>query len=375
MPPGSVRSPILSLSRVADCYTRRVDRRSIAYGALTLCALIAAQCLASEPTADRGTRTQWALRPVKRLVIPLAGESPAIRTPVDRFIVAALETKGLRLSPNADKAMLLRRATFDLHGLPPTPADQQAFEADNSPEAFARVVDRLLASPRYGEHWTRHWLDVIRFAESHGFEFDRLRENAWRYRDYIVDSFNSDKPYDRFVREQLAGDVLTPQSRDGIIATGFLVAGPWDEAGYTSASAVLKERIREDELEDMIAAVSQTFLALTVNCARCHDHKFDPIPQQDYYRIKAALQGVRHGERSALTTDEANDRETRVSALQEEIAALETRLTTLETKGRRLAMERRRAHLTPQESQPWSPASSTSSRSGSAPRARTPWGR
>jgi hypothetical protein len=323
-----ISQPELSSINSAACYTSWVRRRRFANNraAIVITLLAASACLASQPQTNRPSTTGWALKPVERPAAPFVARQEWVRTPIDRFILAELERKGLQPSLPADKAALLRRATFDLHGLPPTPAEIDLFLSNTSRDAFARVIDRLLASPHYGERWARHWLDVVRFAESHGFEFDRLRENAWRYRDYVIDAFNSDKPYDEFVREQLAGDALVPERSAGIVATGFLVAGPWDQAGYTSASALLKERIREDELEDIIAAVGQTFLAFTINCARCHDHKFDPIPQRDYYRIKAALQGVRHGDRSVLTSDETRSREQRVTELKQQIAKLEARI-------------------------------------------------
>src|SRR5262249_33788154 len=152
--------------------------------------------------------------------------------------------------------------------------------------AYESLIDRLLGSPHYGERWGRHWLDVARFAESHGFEYDRIRDHAWRYRDYAIRSLNADCAYSRFVAEQIAGDVLEPATEAGIVATGFLVAGPWDEANQIQKSDTMRQRVREEELEDMVSAVGQVFLGLTINCARCHDHKFDPIPQRDYYRIK-----------------------------------------------------------------------------------------
>jgi hypothetical protein len=220
-----------------------------------------------------------------------------IQNPIDAFVLATLEKQRLSPAPAADRATLIRRVTFDLTGLPPTPAEIDAFLADSSPDAYERLIDRLLASPRYGERWGRHWLDVVRFGESQGFERDKPRDHAWRYRDYVINSFNADKPYDRFVKEQIAGDVLSPATAEGVVATGFLVCGPWDEVGATQQGAVSRRRVREEELEDMIAAVGQTFLGLTLNCARCHNHKFDPIPARDYYRVKAALEGVRPGDR------------------------------------------------------------------------------
>ena len=281
-------------------------------------------------TATRTTNF-WAFTPLTRPPPPaLTNHESRIRSAIDRFVLAQLEPRSLSLAPPAEKATLLRRATFDLLGLPPTPDELDAFLADRSPDAFAKVVDRLLASPHYGERWARHWLDLARFSESDGFEYDKMREHAWRYRDYLVRSFNEDKPYARFIREQIAGDALEPITRDGIVATGFLTAGPYDEAGNTSASALLKARIREEEMEDMIAGVSQTFLAMTANCARCHDHKFDPIPQRDYYQLKAALDGVRHGNRLLLTPAEAKSRDEQVANLKARIDNAEKQIAALE---------------------------------------------
>ncbi len=250
--------------------------------------------LSAQAQSAKLATNHWAFQPITRPTPPAVKNKAWPRTPIDSFILAKMEGHNLKPSPPADKATLLRRVTFDLHGLPPTPTELDVFLADKSPDAFAKVVERLLASPRYGERWARHWLDVARFSESDGFEYDKMREHAWHYRDYVIRALNDDKPYARFVSEQIAGDALVPVTREGVAATGFLVAGPFDEAGNISASASLKARIREEEMEEMIAAVGQTFLGVTVNCARCHDHKFDPIPQTDYYRLKAALDGVRH---------------------------------------------------------------------------------
>ncbi|MFO0951095.1 MAG: PSD1 and planctomycete cytochrome C domain-containing protein [Isosphaeraceae bacterium] len=242
--------------------------------------------------------TLWSLSPLSDPKTPTVKDRGWPLDPIDAFVLARLEAEGLKPSAESDRGTYLRRVTFDLIGLPPTPEEVEAFENDRSPDAHERVVDRLLASPHYGERWGRHWLDLARFAESQGFEYDRIRENSWPYRDYVIRSLNEDKPYDRFVAEQVAGDVLAPDSAEAVAATGFLVAGPWDEAGSVAqSSSVMRERVREDELEDMVSAVGATFLGLTVHCARCHDHKFDPIPQRDYYRLKAGLEGVRHGNR------------------------------------------------------------------------------
>ncbi len=239
---------------------------------------------------------------------------------------------------------MLRRVTFDLIGLPPTPEEIDAFLKDDSSNAYEKVVDRLLASPHYGERWARHWLDAARFSESQGFEYDRIRDHAWRYRDYVVQAFNEDKPYPQFVKEQIAGDVIEPVGPDGIVATGFLTVGPWDEAGNGSVSKPLKARIREEELEDIIGTVSQTFMGLTVNCARCHDHKFDPISQKDYYRFKAVFEGVRYGNRPILTPDQSRQRDVEIAHINKQIGEINGRLAALEQIGRDKA---RRAHSTP----------------------------
>ncbi len=268
----------------------------------------------------------WSLQPVRRPPLPAVKRTDWVRNPIDTFVLAALEANGLGPAPEADRATLLRRVTFDLIGLPPTPEEVDAFLADRAPDAYEKVVDRLLASPHHGERWGRHWLDVARFGESQGFERDKLRDHSWRYRDYVIRAFNEDKSYPQFIKEQLAGDVLDPLTPVGIVATGFLVAGPWDEVGAMQQGALMRARAREEELEDMVSAVAQTFLGLTVNCARCHNHKFDPILQRDYYRLKAALEGVRPGDRPLLTGDRARRHKEEVASLKAGIARLEKEL-------------------------------------------------
>lgn len=226
----------------------------------------------------------WSWLPLQPAAIP-AGKA---KHPIDRFLQAKLAENKLRFSKPAPANVLLRRASFDLTGLPPAGTEPREYEA---------LLDHLLASPHYGERWARHWLDVVRFTESQGFEYDRLRENAWPYRDYVIAAFNRDMPYDQFVREQIAGDVLDGATADSMVATGMLVCGPWDEAGSAQANVAQRMTTREEELEDIVSAVSQTFLGATMNCARCHTHKFDPIPQRDYFRLKAVFEGVKHGER------------------------------------------------------------------------------
>ena len=267
-------------------------------------------------------------------------------SPIDAFILARLRTNGLALSPAAGRATLIRRLSFDLIGLPPTPAEIDAFVADPSPRAYEQLVERLLASSRYGERWGRHWLDVARYTESQGFEYDKLRDNAWHYRDYVIRSFNDDKPYDRFMKEQIAGDVLEPVTGDGIIAASLLVCGPWDEAGNAQANATQKAITREEEMEDMISAVGQTFLGLTLNCARCHSHKFDPIPQEEYYRVKSVFDGVKHGERSVVSAAEATAREEHIAALKQQIALAQDTVSRIESQGWNLAASKQRPGAT-----------------------------
>jgi mono/diheme cytochrome c family protein len=257
---------------------------------------------ASEP--KRAGPDWWSLLPPRLPIVPVVKDRAWVRNPIDAFVLSDLERHGLHPAPPASREVLIRRATYDLLGVPPTPDEISNFLNDRSSDAYEKLVDRLLSNPRYGERWGRHWLDVARFAESQGFERDAIRDHAWPYRDYVVRSFNSDKPYDQFVREQIAGDVLPNATADSIAATGFLVAGPYDEAGNSAASAVLRAQIREEELEDLLGTVGQTFLGLTVNCARCHDHKFDPILQRDYYRMRCVFDGVHGGDRPMVPTSD-----------------------------------------------------------------------
>jgi hypothetical protein len=229
-------------------------------------------------------RNYWAFR------LPVQASLPEVsrpfQNPIDRFLEAARQEKGLQPAPRAARLTLLRRAYLDLIGLPPSPAESAAFLADNAPDAWPRLIDRLLASPHYGERWGRHWLDVARYADSSGFEQDYDRPNAWRYRDYVIRAFNQDKPYDVFLKEQLAGDELETRTDDTLIATGFLRAGP--RVAFREKDN--PER-RYEYLDDLIATTGRGVLGLTVQCARCHNHKFDPIPQKDYYSLVATFFG------------------------------------------------------------------------------------
>ncbi len=239
----------------------------------------------------------WSFRSLHRPAVP-EGEMHWARNEVDRFVSAKLSEKGLRPSEEASRATLIRRLSYNLRGLPPDPTEVDAFVSDRSPRAYERLVDRLLASPRYGERWGRHWLDVVHYGESHGYDKDKARRHSWPYRDYVIRSFNQDKPYKRFIREQLAGDILWPTHPEGLIATGFIAAGPWDYVGH----AELREGTKDKKLarlldrDDMLAATMSTFNSLTVHCARCHDHKFDPIQQADYYALQAVFAGVDRAE-------------------------------------------------------------------------------
>src|SRR5262249_11127739 len=216
-------------------------------------------------TGRRAGFDWWSLQPLWNPAPPPVRRPDWPRSPLDAFILAPLEARGLTPAPPAHRVTYLRRVKYDLLGLPPTPEEIDAYLRDASPEADARLIDRLLASPQYGERWGRHWLDVARFGESDGFENDKLRDHAWHYRDYVIDSFNADKPYPQFVKEQLAGDVLQPVTRAGIAATGFLVAGPWDEIQNVAKSKLERQRAHEEQLEELLATVGQTFLGLTVN--------------------------------------------------------------------------------------------------------------
>ena len=237
-------------------------------------------------------RNYWAFQPVSRPVEPRGADAPRASNPIDLFILRKLEEKGLEPAPPADKAVLLRRAAFDLTGLPPSGQELAGFLADDSPDAFEKVIDRLLASPRYGERWGRHWLDVARYADSTGNDEDHRYPYAWRYRDYVIDAFNADMPYDQFIREQIAGDLLPADDGGeinvrGIVATGFLALGPKAVAQQD------KKRMLYDVYDEQIEVVSKAMLGLTIACARCHDHKFDPILTRDYYSLAGIFASTR----------------------------------------------------------------------------------
>jgi hypothetical protein len=246
--------------------------------------------------ADRFDR--WAFKPLRGNTPP-ASDSHGGPTSVDAFILAKLKEKGLAPSPEADRRTLIRRLSFDLIGLPPSPEDVDRFIANPDPHAYEELVDELLASPAYGERWARHWLDVVHYGDTHGYDKDKIRENAWPYRDYVIRSFNEDKPYDRFVKEQIAGDFFYPSSPDGIAGLGFLAAGPWDFVGQAEVreDTLEKARVRNIDRDDMVSVTMNTFVSLTAQCARCHNHKFDPISQEDYYSLQAVFAAVDRADR------------------------------------------------------------------------------
>ncbi len=253
----------------------------------------------------------WSLKPLVRPDVP-AINPDVIRSqnrpiaasekisPIDAFVIAKLHEKGLTPSPAADRRTLARRAYFDLIGLPPTPEKIEAFLADTDPNAYEKLVDELLESPHYGERWARHWLDVVHYGDTHGYDKDKPRPNAWPYRDYVIRALNSDKPYSQFIEEQIAGDILSPGTEDGITATGFLAAGPWDFIGHAEVPESKTDGMiaRLLDRDDMVSNACNTFLSLTVQCARCHNHKFDPVVQEDYYRLQAVFAALDRADRA-----------------------------------------------------------------------------
>ncbi len=263
----------------------------------------------------------WSFQPLQRPSVPTIKNEGWCRTPVDRFILAKLEEKSLSPNAEVDRRKLIRRAYFDLIGLPPPPQDVEAFVKDPSADAYDKLLDRLLSSPHFGERWARHWLDIARFAESHGYEQDYDRPNAYHYRDFVIKAFNQDLPYNTFVRWQLAGDEIEPDNPLALTATGFLAAG----VHSTQITKNQVEKERYDELDDMARTVGTAMLGLTIGCARCHDHKYDPIPTKDYYRLLSTFtKTVRSDYDIAL--DKTNAKSAKVKALicSEGVPALRT---------------------------------------------------
>lgn len=284
----------------------------------------------------RADKTWWSLQPLARVEPPeldsTPGSPPAWEAnPVDRFLLQAMKRQELTPSPPADARTLIRRMTYDMHGLPPSTGEVEAFAADHARDpdgAVGRLVDRLLASPRYGEKWGRHWLDVVRFGESNGFERNFIINDLWPFRDYVIRSFNDDKPFDKFIVEHLAGDILGEDDPNVEVATAFLVAGPFDDV--KNQDPVANANIRAATLDDIVTATGSAFLGLTINCARCHNHKFDPIPTEDYYRLRAAFEGVKHDRRVVASKAEREQHAAQTGSLQMQIAELESQWAKLD---------------------------------------------
>ncbi len=269
----------------------------------------------------------WAYRALQKPAAPTLSSADLqrwCRTPIDRFIAERLERKALQPSPPADRLTLLRRASFDLLGLPPTPAELALFLNDDSPNAWEQCVDRMLGSPAYGERWARRWMDLTHFAETHGHDQDRPRENAWPFRDYLIGSFNQDKPYQQFVAEQIAGDVLRPFDPQAVTATGFLAAGPWDESSLRDIREDSIDRVIGQYLDrdDIVTTVMSTFASTSVHCARCHDHKFDPITQAEYYGLQAVFAGIDKANRKYDPDPEAARKRAELEAQQAQLQHL-----------------------------------------------------
>ncbi len=284
------------------------------------------------PTLMERGKTHWAFQPVAHRTAPKTVLASWVRNPIDAFILKKLETKGLKPSPTATRRELIRRVAYDLLGLPPTPEEVAAFEADKSPDAYEKLVDRLLTSPHYGEKWGRHWLDLVRYAETNSYERDNPKPNISKYRDYVIRAFNDDKPYDQFIKEQLAGDEMPTPSTDALTATAYYRLGIWDDEPADVKQAEF------DDLDDLVTTTGQAFLGLTLDCARCHDHKLDPIPQKDYYRFASFFRNINRfknggptDERTCFATPEQKldyerrlaERTEKTKAKQAEIAAID----------------------------------------------------
>ena len=278
----------------------------------------------------------WAFCPLAHTRPPALSEPRGGCSPVDCFIFRAIEEHGLAPAPPADRRTLIRRVTFDLLGLPPTPEEVEEFVDDSRPDAYERLVERLLASPHYGERWGQHWLDVVRFAETEGFEYDRTLAGAWRYRDYVIRCFNEDKPYDRFLTEQLAGDEIDPGDHELRIAAGFHRLGPVRRnAGNQEVASS-----RNEVLTERTDIIGSAFLGLTIGCARCHDHKFDPIPQKDYYRLQAFLAATQEDDIVLAAADEQARWTERTEGIQKQIDALKKQIADLTGDERERAQQR-----------------------------------
>lgn len=279
-------------------------------------------------------RQWWSFRPIAHAVPPQVEDGAWSRNEIDRFVFAKLRSENLEPAPRATRAELIRRVSFDITGLPPSPEDIRAFVADPSPDAYERLVDRLLASPQYGEHWARHWLDLVRYAESDGYRIDDYRPNAWRYRDYVIRAMNEDKPYDRFVAEQLAGDEIAPDDLDARVATGYLRHWVYE---YNNRDAVTQWTTILNDITDVTADV---FMGLGVGCARCHDHKFDPILQKDYFRLQAFFAPILpRDDQKVATAEQHREYEEKLKLWEEKTADLRSQIAAIEAPHKQRAAE------------------------------------
>jgi hypothetical protein len=301
-----------------------------------------------DPDITADEKAHWAFKAPVRPDVPAVPDPAWVRTPIDAFILARLEKEGLKPSPEADRLTLIRRVTLDLTGLPPTPDEVDAFLKDTRPDAYERLVERLLASPHFGERWATHWLDVVRFAESNGYEVDGDRPHAWRYRDYVIRSFNEDKPYDRFLTEQIAGDELAAgkdprEAADLWVATGLHRCGPVHMVSGNLDADVLRQEV----LTEMVNGLGSGVLGLTMGCARCHDHKFDPISLGDYYRLQAFFTAAKYADVDLATPHEKGARKKRADALAAKMAPLKSQVAEIDAPIRKRLTEAKRAALEP----------------------------
>ena len=326
---------------------------NVAVGLMMLLALLPCLDVLGKSITEKD-RQHWAFQPIKRVEPPsLQSSKVQVFNPIDQFILAALQTNRLGLASRASKEQLIRRVSFDLIGLPPTPEEIDAFVHDASQNAYEKLIDRLLASPHYGERWGRHWLDLARFAESDGFEHDAVRPHSWRYRDYVIKSFNEDKPYDRFVREQIAGDELFPANPEALVATGFNLLGP----DMVDSADQIQRRV--NTLNDMTDTTALVFLGQTLGCARCHNHKSEPFSQRDYYQFQAFFTSAKFQRESPIPTEaeravhkaELAKYSARTESQQKQIEAIEAphREQLHTEKLAKLSEEAQIAHKTPKE--------------------------
>ncbi len=313
----------------------------VAAGILAV-ALGAGAWVDKETASVLARRRYWAFQVPVRPPVPQI-RSPWVRNPIDAFILQSLQAKKLTPSKPLDREHLLRRVTYDLTGLPPTPGEIDFFLRDRGPDAYAKVVDRLLASPHYGERWALRWLDVVRYADTNGYEADGLRPQAWRYRDYVVHAYNSDKPYNRFVEEQIAGDELWPGDTEALIATGFNRCGPLHVVGGNQD----KEASRQEVLVEMSSSIGSAFLGLTMGCARCHNHKFDPILQSDYYRLQALFAATEFKDVDISTSGQKSAHQWAMKAWEARLDPVKKEIAELEKPYREKLKEQRKARLEP----------------------------